>query len=276
MAGNYPDVPGPRIAYDVNGSAMYNLSGSTPVAMTSADMVTLNDDSNSSWGTGPLTVGLFFPVAMDIGGVCVIAHASPMYTYYSTDTTNGVDGTWTSGPSWATTIYPNVPTASRTNISTVSWTGVKAIKVQLTSGGGAYYSHLYAVHVYGQTSSAVDKLTMWDPVLDQPLGGAALDFGDVPQGNTQTKTFRIKNESASLTASSITIDDQALTDYTPSIPPQYDYSIDGGATYAQTVNIGNLGPGAISPVVTVRKSTPSNAALSLHTLRITATASSWS
>lgn len=285
MAGNYPDVPAPRMAYDMDGSTMFMLNPNTNALtlLSGGGLASLNSETGTAavfgYGSGGYYRGIIFPQLRDVSAYFINNNGNTYQWSYgatqvSTNTTNGIDGTWT-------TIESNFSFSTianyRSAIKTVTGaTGIIAIRFYAGAGPGSITNNWGAFHLYGQYSAAGDRLLMWDPALDQALGGAALDFGDVQQGNIQTKTFRIKNQSATLTANSITIDDQALTDFTPSIPPQYDYSLDGGATYTQTLSIGNLGPGAISSVITVRKSTPNNAALSLHTLRITATASSWS
>ncbi|HET7630072.1 MAG TPA: hypothetical protein VFK03_01740, partial [Candidatus Saccharimonadales bacterium] len=248
--------------------------------LTSADLAKMNNESSDSVSVPSNNYYMmwYFPVPMDIVAYATWWGRDGLNgAQYSLNTTNGVDGTWTNFPGSLAGNANNV-VKLRTMIMTLPSpiTSVRSIRLRLAGSYGGYSDWFNAVHLYGQPTAAGDRLSFWDPTLDQELAGAALDFGDVQQGNVQTKTFRVKNESSSLTANSVTVDDQAPTDFTPSVPPQYDYSTDGGVTYAQTASLGNLGPGAISGVVTVRKSTPTNAALSLHTLRITATASSWS
>ncbi len=115
---------------------------------------------------------------------------------------------------------------------------------------------------------------MWNPSTDERVGPAHFDWGDAPRSSSADKTFRIKNLSGTLTANDVSVSLNALTDTTPSVPGQHLISYDGGPFQAQ-VDIGDLGPGAISDVLTLRRVTPDNAVLSLWSFRIFAAADSW-
>ena len=274
MAGFYPDVPGARIPYDVDGTIWY-VYGTPPSVISNANVINLNDESSSALSSPQDggTIFCIFPAPRDISHMCVITHASGVSTQYSSDTTNGIDGTWTAGPSFPSAISPSTNPLYRTNITAVNLTGIKSIKFTFNFGG-AYTSRIQTIHMYGSWSAPGDVLRGWHPTLNQALIGADLDFGDAMQGTTATKTFRIKNISASLTANSVVVSDEVLTNMTPDIPAQYDYSLDG-TNFSQTVTIPSIGPGAISSVVTVRRTTAANAALGLHSIRIKAVAGSW-
>lgn len=287
MAGFYADPPGPRIMYDIDGTAVYwavdsGGVGGVVTALSGASLTAMNNESEDTYPaptSSNWSLIMIFPVAMDIIAYHYSARSGWSVSGYgpsslerSNDTTNGIDGTWTNVTS---TIVGNsssqVSPTYRNSITSLSIANVKAIRFR----GVTQYQHFRTLHLYGApTATTNDILAFWDPVSDQALGGAALDFGDVPQTNTSTKTFRIKNMSATLTANTISISDSAPTDFSPSVPPQYEYSLDG-INYSQAVNISSLIPGEISQVVTMRKTTPSNAALGLHALRVTAQASSW-
>ena len=104
--------------------------------------------------------------------------------------------------------------------------------------------------------------------------GTHIDWGDTVRGTSADRTFRVKNNSATLTANSIQLSTTVLTNTTPSLVNQFEYS-DGGA-FAQTLDIGNLAPGAISPLITVRRNTDISATLSVWTARIDIEPTSWS
>lgn len=277
MAGFYPDVPGARIPYDVDGTIWYNVGGAPPPSVISAANVkNMNDESNTNLSSPQDggTIMCMFPALRDITHMFVLCHASTVSTQISADTTNGIDGTWVAGPTFPSRTSQNVNPLYRTAIDAVNLTGVKAMKFSFNFGG-AYTSNIKAIHMYGNWSSLNDFLFGWHPTLDQELIGADLDFGDAMQGTTATKTFRIKNFSSTQTANDVIISDEALTNATPDIPTQYDYSLDG-TTFSQTVTIPTIAPNGISPVVTLRRNTATNAALGLHALRIRAVPTSWS
>lgn len=301
MAGNYPDVPAPRMAYDRDGTIGYwwNTSGAganSGGTMTGTQLRNLNSEtavmvSSGISGTSSSYFGFIFPQLRD-----VVAYTNFRYfdsngnTYNvgsietSVNTTNGVDGTWTNRgastplPATSNGIIPAYRIAS--NQTAVTWSGIKAIRINSTNNWHSpsiSNTYLYGSMSAGQTP---DRLRFWHPTLDEPLDdatssdGGFLDFGDATRGTTADKTFRIKNNSASLTANTITIGLDVLTDASPTLTTQFTLS-DGGA-FGATVSIASLAPGAISPVITIRRTTPSNAALVVWTIRITADPVSWS
>lgn len=288
MAGFYPDVPAPRMAYDTDGTVglLINAGDNSITVFSQTDLNTLNDDSDSIRGIGQRIlwrITFLFPQARDIGGyfLGVDGYRTPEPREFqtSTDTTNGVDGTWTTIAN-PMAYNRNVVPYYRSEINAVSATAVTAVRLNVYMQRDT--SWLRAVHLYGTISAGEtpDRLRLWHPTLDEPLDdntsadGAWLDWGDVTQGTTADKQFRIKNESTTLTANDINLSTNTLTDATVSIPPQITYS--NGGAFSTTLAIGNLAPGAISPVITVRRTTPTNATLNVWTWRLLAEATSWS
>lgn len=300
MAGFYADVPAPRMAFDRDGTVGFfiNLSNSALSGLSAANLTTLINESSDGvfiYDTGSSTAdyayGLIFPQLRDVIGIRTFHSGFGAQTgggsiQYSVNTTNGVDGTWVSAGSAG---YSDVSTGFnvtllRTGIATVSILGIKGLRVRRNAGSafGANTWTALTLHLYGSLSAGEtpDRLRLWHPTLDEPLDdgnssdGAYLDWGDVVRGTSQDRTFRIKNNSGSLIANSIAISPQVLTDTSPTVAGQHTLS-DGGA-FAGTINIGNLTPGSISSVITLRRTTASNAALSLWTGRLNINPGSWS
>lgn len=289
MAGNFPDVPGHRLAYDRDGSTGFYINTSNVVSsMSAGDLVAANDDSNSttgSAGTGSGSrLGIIFSEPHDLDGIYWAgqfvqngAFRTPQFSY-SPDTTNGLDGTWTvwgnltNRTSWSAD-------SARTGIEALSLAGVRGIRFRAASWDGAAdgWSRIHALHVYGSPSSgaAANRLRFWHPTLDQEVDGAHFDWGDVARSTVVDKTFRIKNPSATLTANSVVLSNEALTDTTPTNTGQHTFS-DDGSTFTSSLDIGNLAPGGISGTITLRRTTLSSAVLSLWWTRLVASASSWS
>lgn len=289
MAGNYPDVPGQRIPYDRDGSAGFFISTSNVVtSMSAADLEAANDESTTSTasaGTGSGSrLGIVFAEAHDLSGIFWAGqfvqsgtHRAPEF-WYSTDTTNGLDGTWTYwGDLPLRTSF--VVDEARTAIQELSpaLTGVRGIRFIATtwSGSADGWSYASAIHVYGSPSSgeAPDRLRFWHPTLDQEVDGAYFDWGDTPRNAVVEKTFRVYNPSTQ-TANDVTLTTEALTDTTPTNVSQHEFS-DDGSTFTSSLNIGNLAPATASGVLTVRRDVPSNAALSLWWVRLVASAASY-
>lgn len=271
------------MAYDRDGSAGFTINAAgTLAALTTPNLVTLNDESVSSLslpgGGNSNYVGVVFPQVRDITGV--LYSASPHDTsevQTSTDTTNGQDGTWTSRGN-ASRINHSTSNGNQGTITqgalrsptAVSWAGVKGVRLLVTTGFGKFAQVL---HVYGDPVST-DRLRLWHPTLDQEVGGAYFDWGDVIRnGVALTRTFRVKNGRA-LQGNSILLSMEALTDGSPTTVSQHAFAPDG-VTFTSTLNIGALAAGAISSVVTLRRITPTNAPLGAWMARINAVAASW-
>lgn len=290
MAGNFPDVPDHRMPYDRDGSILFSHTfGSAVIIQHPNDTSvtgskTLNNESDSIWSLGGGgnwfandMIGVMFPELRTVTGFFICRQSGIADTLqWSPNTTSGADGTWNTAAATFTHKDGLIGTSYRDLIQPLSLTGVRAIKFRQHGGESGFASFLRVFHLYGNIESGQnpDRLRFWHPTLDQEVGGAYFDWGNSPRNTVQTRTFRIKNNSATFTANGIVVGREALTDTTPSVVGQHELSVSG--TYAASQNIGNLAPGAISSVITVRRTTPSNAALSLWTLRLTAEATSWS
>lgn len=249
-------------------------------------MEALNGISGTSYNEttgqngGPL-MGVIFPELRDLVGY-YIAHnnfgaGNPVGVFnlaWSANTTNGYDGAWTNlgTPTFYTTM------ANFRSPTALSVTGAKAIRYnpQQTGGAANAGSITYGFHVYGKpsTGQALDRLRIWHPTLDQEMAGPGLDFGDYGRGYTIDRTFRIKNNSSSLSANSIVLSFEALpNDASPTVVSMM--SLSQGGAFASTQNIGTLAPGEISGVCTLRIASPSNTTLGLWRQRLIATAGSW-
>jgi len=288
MAGSYPDPPNYRMAYDRDGTVgvtVSNLNVATVVAPSV--LQSLNDETGTAYAVDA-TSGSFvmiFPELRDIthvmmsgyerGGIPANNFSTTFSVMVSEDTTNGIDGTW-QGPIAVVpaAIYSSEPIKDRyrrvqTNLP---GPGIRALKFV---GGGAE-KHIGKIHLYGDftTGSADDRLRFWDPVLDEAVGPAHLDWGNTPRGSSQTRSFRVKNLSDETTALSVRVAMETLTDATPSLVGQVQVSLDG-TTWVAQVNVGDLSPGEISVPVQIRYTVASNAMLSVWDVRLFAEATAW-
>lgn len=285
MAGNYPDPPGPRLAYDRDGTQVYarwgNLAFDVPGALVGqAALNALNDESTATameagYGANDAAILVLFPALRDIGHIHLSCQASQGLTFaWSPDTTNGTDGTWNTV---TVANQANTRTAMRTAIAaTPTILGAKALRYTQDNGGSTD-PRTWSLHLYGKPSATSDRLEFWHPTLDQPLSDfpAYLDWGNRPQGTSQMRQVRVKNLSGSLTANSVTVGMQALTDATPTLVSQHQFSVSGSA-YAATVSLGNMSPGQVSDVINIEQTLLSNAVLGLWDQRVYADAGSWS
>lgn len=287
MAGNYPDVPSWRMAWDRDGSQMYSLLDSGAVTQRSgAEAIALNNETNdSAISFGSSTAGyivIIFPELRDLDGFFFSSDSNSSNTgmssvQVSADTTNGIDGTWSAYMSGTLTDYGFSDKKARENIRTATALGIRAVRFRRTQGaqiGGSTSS----IHLFGEPAPGENpqRLEIWHPTLDQRIGPADLDWGDVPRNSTAQKSFRVKNMHPTLTANSVRVAQEILTDTVPSVVGQSTISKDGGGTWGAQQTIGNLAPEAISDVLLLRRVTPANATLSLWWYRLFADCTSWS
>lgn len=284
MAGNYPDAPSNRMLLDRDGTQMYLIDLNNVVTQLSTTQVQeVNSEAHSTVYVAPArssgSLVVFFPEKRDVAGYYLNVGSGSLYgpgtsVKVSTNTTNGIDGTWTSVSSagYAEPLSPNF----RSKIQSIASVGIRAMKFTVGTTDGN--SLVINVHIYGNPSAGEnpDRLAVWHPTSDAHISGAYYDWGDVPRSSSADRNCRIKNLSSTLTASSIQVSFDALTNTTPSVPGQFTISADNGTTFLATVNIGDLAPGGLSPVLIVRRNTPANAALSVWEPRIIAQATSWS
>lgn len=279
MAGNYPDVPAARMAWDIDGSVAVKISSSNVITtLTQANATALNDESDSTTYngggiSGTTRVAVIFPELRDIVGIFLRTDYGTVTYETSTDTTNGLDGTWTARTSLTkpSSTIPNY----RSEIALQSISGVKAVRFSVgASASQSYYTlQIFGTIAAGQTP---DRLRFWHPTLDQPLSStpAFLDWGDVPRGGTATKQFRIKNNSAGQTSQGVSVSLSVPTEHAPTLASQFALSTDG-VTFGATATIGDLAPGAISGLVTLRKATSATAQLGTGAARLVTAVTGW-
>jgi hypothetical protein len=284
MAGFYPDVPDHRMALDKDGTQVFKVSAANVFTQcTPTEIATLNNEGNEGVVTngqndnGKLIV--LFPEKRDLAacfiniGYGAFINGSLNLFETSVNSTNGIDGDWLTLSMSA--VNQQTSPVYRTGIVLASRAGITGIRLSFASGAPSSGCSP-TVHLYGTIAADENpnRLAMWHPTLDQSIGCADLDWGDVPRASIDNCQVRIKNLSSTLTANTITVSVDALTDTTPSVPAQHTLSIDGGA-FGSTCAVETLAPGAISLTLTLRRTTPPNAALSLWAARISAIALSW-
>lgn len=292
MAGNYADPLSWRMPYDKDGSVIVGVLNGASTVLSATRLQQLNDETpgtvsglcnnvDGSYSMGASSSGivaLIFPEKRDLAGyyMAFINMGATKALQWSPDSTNGTDGAWNDITNPAAYNIVDPSPGYRTLVTAQSVGGVKAIRHVWSTGGGATVQ-MSTWHLYGGITAGEnpDRLSIWDPVSDVRLPAADLDWGDVPRSSSADVPFRIKNLSPTLAANNIVVGFEALTDTTPSVPAQHLLSSDG-ISYTSTLNIAAIAPGGVSPVLTLRRVTPSNANLGLWSLRIKAEATTWS
>jgi len=272
---SYPALPDRRLAYDNDGTVAYQgsevvgpgssaVSGTVLAAWQSTALV-------SAGGGGSAGVILctwfFFPEVRAVTGIYALAATDTIAAVRgSTDSTNGLDGTWETA-----TLTGGVPTLVnyfnwRAAVKPVSFTGGKSairMPINLDNSRPMVIIHLYGEKAAGQTP---DDILFLDPTASDAEFTAPMDFGDVPLGSTTVKTFKVQNASATKTANTINIQCN-----------DSDFAIStDGVTYVTTINIASLASGAKSSVMYLRNTTPSpGARLGPRFARTVVTVGSW-
>jgi hypothetical protein len=290
MAGAYADYPDNRIAYHLDGTVGFaNRVGDAPTPLSAGQLWTMNNELTdlvatediADWPGGntiQMMWGLVFPAPLDLDAVFERIFLNGVGStnlgpdvQTSTNTTNGQDGTWTvlRGFSAGTSVVPDY--RSTTPVVSVA-AGITGIRWRWGVATAMQNFDVRAVHLFGRYSAASNRLELWDPSVDQRIDPAGLDWGNTPRSTTDTRTFRVKNRSATLTANSIVIS-AGDSSTAGEIASSLDFNI--GSGYAATQNIGNLAPGAISGVVTIRRTLSSVHPLGAAAGLVIATPGSW-
>lgn len=295
----YPSYPDHRMAYHLDGTQVYRVNSSgISTLVSSTEVQYLNNESPRPTETVNLAPGylvFMFPQLRDISTYLYIGTGYDITSgssqglrgvfQTSTDTTNGVDGTWTTVHNSFIQAYSwyqysgdgAVSPYYRSNIPSMSpITGVKAIRFQSAQ---YYYGDnliIGALHLFGSLTSGEtpNRLDLWHPTLDQRVNASHFDFGDRNRSTTTDISFRVKNQSSTQTADSIAVSMATLTDLSPTAIGNYTLNLNGGS-FASSQTISSLAPSAISDVLTLRLTNPSDAALSLWAGTVKALATSW-
>ncbi len=293
MAGTYDDAPGARMGWDADGSLLFAAEiaiGSHTVGMspgkpwdvaTQQEKENVNDENHlSDWalsGNDFLSC-LIFPETRDIDGVFF---ASPNLSNggsdYSQDTTNGIDGSWTTmsytGFDW------DFDEDYRDNIDAQALTGVRCVRWF----NSATSIDLAAMHIYGSmaSGSTPDRIIFLDEASGLEFGQSTddisiMDFGDRPRGSIIDFEFRLRNNSTvagnNLTATTIALTREALEGVMDTWMT-YDEA-GGGFMTSETVT--SLAPETNSALLTLRLDVDPAASLFVWAARTKVAVTTWS
>jgi hypothetical protein len=310
MSGLYPDVPGHRFAYDVDGTLVRSRGQQLQwQTLSAADAARMNDEDQSdwmAWATGASFVGasgvylnvgddrttgtsylvFIFPQLRNLTGYhlnVVYGQANQPYApsvmQVSTDTTDGTDGTWTTIHSpWIYTQNAINP-YQRTAITAVTGAdGIKGVRFAVAKGGpnvdGNDRTQVYMCHLYGTLVGGNNGLRFWHPTSDIVIPPAHFDFGDLPQGTITTKQFRLKNTSTQQ-ANDTVVSAEGQTGSDTGLVTGLTFSLDD-AVYGSTITVPTIAAGAISPVLYARRTVGAAEAGLIRAARLKAVPGSWS
>lgn len=271
MAGAYNDAPSRRMAIDADGTVGVNpkLGDLSPTEMAN---INSEEDGleanagNASW------LALIFPELRELDGIFAATDKADPGSIdigavdSSADTTNGWDGSWTTQIADYTDTGDNlVYTVFRDNISSLTVSTEKGIKITWTGGQSWVTDAVVAMHIYGRISAGEtpDRIIFLDPDNSDAQFTKVLDYGDVPRGQTDVRTIKLKNNSTSKTINSVSI---TAEDLYLNAGTWYEFG-DDDVTYQATFAVGNMTNGA-TQLIYVKQVIPDAETLGLQTGRI--------
>lgn len=279
----YTAIPDHRIAYDIDGTVVaygFPTDDDTPAMgwargiqgyISGTPLLELNDQDFTTTGVSGLTatgsnsrpmckpVWMFFPEKREVTAYVmgyIMQGGTPQgdsSLQGSNDTTNGMDGTWetASFPSGLAEVSSIYADGWRSTIKPISFVGGKTVlrwgfRQANGSGGGI---NITTLHLFGEkyAGETPHDLIFIDHDTTPGVEYASVeDFGDRPLGTSVVRQFRMKNVSASRTATNVNLQCND-TDFAISTD---------GVTWVVTINIASLAPGAESATMYVRCTTP--------------------
>lgn len=242
------------MAWHEDGTQAFIVS--TGVQLTQANLEDLNNESGNVNITSSEVV-IIFPEHRDLDAIWLNGSSTQTVSVLiSSDSTNGMDGTWVSGPSVPIVPDSGNPLGSgwRSSIASSTAFDIKAVKFTV--------NNLRNVHLYGEIVPGYNpqRIEFWHPTEDQKQPPNWFDWGNTPRQSTDQVSFRLRNMSPFLMANDVVVSLDALTDTSPSVEDQHFLSLDT-IRWSASVDAGDIAADSLSPVVHLRRVTPSNAQL---------------
>lgn len=227
----YPVINSRRMPYDIDGTAVgYNDSGGLSPAglipygiaswlnsvsagnLNKADRSQVFSRGSDAYGCGTMVFWFFFPEIREIthlGFLLPDANTVPtsLLIQGSTDTTNGVDGTWEDAVFSLPAIGPSLDNW-RSKVFPVSFSGpMKEVRIGMYSRLTSPWSTLSinALHLYGRKAAGQTP----DDILFTDINGneitSVTDWGDQPEGTEELWWFKLKNASTTKIANAVNL-----------------------------------------------------------------------
>jgi hypothetical protein len=121
-----------------------------------------------------------------------------------------------------------------------------------------------------------DTLDFWHPRQDRKVPDDWFEWGVVARGSSADKQFRVRNLSSHYTAVDVIVSLDQLGIHDPALEVDVQHLLSrDGRSYFATVNIGNLIPRAVSPLITLRRVTSRDADEGPGEFQLSAAATDW-
>lgn len=284
MAGIYDDAPSRRMGFDADGTVgVWYKDGFAANNLSATQMAYLNDETGHDLVSLPTsfadyTLALIFPQDRELDGVFATAwkgqSTNPALRAVdsSVNSTNGIDGTWVQQVANMPEFYDGDVYAAgttyekfRDNIQSMAVSITTAIRLHLDIGSTSLNS-FGSLHVYGTISpgETPDRILFLDAENSDAVFTKVLDYAEVPRGQTQTRTVKIKNNSSTKTINTLQM---TAEDLYLNAGGFYTFSLDDVSYQATLTTIGNLAPGG-TKLIYVKQVIPDGETLGLQTGRI--------
>ncbi len=279
-AGSYTDAPNRRVAWDDDGSLLLWLGNGQPMVERDATVREIvNNETNAAAAVSvDNVVGdiiIIFPELREFNGFFFSKIGTPA-TYgaldTSTDTTNGVDGTWVERDANFPDPILVTPDVWRTSITSHAVSNVRGIRMHKTGTNNGDDFSVRAIHIYGEISASEtpDRL-LWIDNDDDLEFSKPQDYGDVPRGSASDHVVYLTNNSASLAANTVLVTAEDFH-----LGAAAWYTFDDGTGFAATKTLASsIAATADSPDITIRRIIPDAEVLGLHEARAYVNVGSW-
>lgn len=115
-----------------------------------------------------------------------------------------------------------------------------------------------------------DELVLWSVPYSTRL--AALVWGDVIAGSSADQQLRVRNLSDLYQAQGVTV---SLVDVTGHSGASQHYLSINGTDFADTIDLGDMPPSAVSEMITLRRVTPAGTSTGAKACALRLSATSW-
>jgi len=214
-----------------------------------------------------------FPELREVDGIYIAPTLQNIIStvHTSGDTTNTFDGTYTQQlANYDDSVAISLSTY-RTEITSLAVSNVRGVRAIYDATGAS--KNLSGFHIYGEISSSQtpDRLLWVDEITGLEFT-LPIDYGDVPRGSARDRLTRLRNNSSSLTATTLQITAEALLGASGD---WYTFDVAGGGFVSTNSDIASLGAGATSGLITIRQIIPDSEVLGLHSARAFVNVDSW-
>lgn len=283
----YPNLPGGYM-YDLGRDGTLNTlkaknTGALLKTLTTGDMDELanwylNYNQNAD-ANGPVALISQFPQPRTVTGMTASGYNSGYttsigYVQHSIDTTDGIDGSWTTFGQYDLASAEDTPAQVRAErIWNAGVSNITAVRFVISDDDDCRFQN-YAV--WGTT--VLEGLVPWHATLDQALSN---DTGDLDRGDILvtappvTQQFRIKNTSLTSTAQDVVIAADANSTLSfGALANEVLFSTDN-VNFQQSITLPSVAADSISGIVYMKRPTPTDIAGTIRLSTIRASATSW-